>query len=75
MISDIKYDKLLSVLKKCNRHFLNSECGRRQVGSLLANKIEMFPGRVYDFLDEMEGLDLYNEEDWAVFLQFLKYSL
>ena len=75
MISDIKYNKLVSLLERGDRNFLHTERGRRRVGALMAREIDMFPGRVYDFLDEMEGLDLHNGEEWITFLQFLKYSL
>jgi hypothetical protein len=75
MISDEKYNKLVEVLNRCDRKFLLSEGGRRRMGHKLALTIDMFPGRVYDFLDEMVGLDLYLNEDWVLFLQFLKYSL
>jgi len=75
MISDEKYNKLVSVLNRSDRNFLISEVGRRRMGHKLALSIDMFPGRVYDFLDEMIGLDLNDNEDWVLFLQFLKYSL
>jgi hypothetical protein len=75
MISETKMEIVKGLINSANPDALASKKGRRQLGEQIATGIGMFSGRVYDFLEEMAGLDLHNSEDRQLLLEFIERGL
>jgi hypothetical protein len=68
MINPDKLALVYSILCSVSPHALRTARGRRILASRISSQIGMYLGRVEEFIDEMDGLDLSLEEERQLFM-------
>ena len=63
------------IVDRCSRHSLRTARSRKVLASRIGSAIGMYLGRVEDFIDEMDGLDLSLVEDRQLFMDFVYRGL
>lgn len=70
-----KLDRIKDIVVGAKPNALGSKENRRALAKAIAQAIGMWEGRVFDFVEEMRGLNFRRAEDRETFISFVQRGL
>jgi len=71
----MQQDKLVAVVEGAGPNALRSARSRRELAARLVHELGLWEPPVYQFVEEMRGLNFFIAEDRLLFIEFARLAL